>query len=84
MSFMQDLESLINKHCVENESDTPDFILAQYIGRCLDNWNETTYKRDKWWGFKTWSNNESIEDNELHGQPPVVLEERGNDSTVPR
>lgn len=52
--LIDELEALINKHCVENESDTPDFILANYIGRCLDNWNQTTRERDKWWGFKPW------------------------------
>lgn len=33
--FRKELESLINKHTLENESDTPDFILAEYLKDCL-------------------------------------------------
>jgi hypothetical protein len=81
MSFQKELQSLLNTHCVENESDTPDFILAQYISRCLDNWNETTYQRDKWWNFKTWSHNEEVESTEVLGQLNVVpQQDRPNDS----
>lgn len=79
--FMDELEALINKYSMENESDTPDFILAQYIGRCLDNWNQTTHQRDKWWGFKTWSHNEEVESAEVLGQLDVVpQQDRTNDT----
>lgn len=62
MTFQKELAGLINKHCVENESDTPDHILAKYICGCLDAWNEAVSMRSKWWGHKTWSSNETIED----------------------
>jgi len=52
--FERELESLINRHSVENESDTPDFILAGYLRGCLDAWNETVRLRDRWYGFQTW------------------------------
>ena len=52
-TFAAELESLINRHSIENESDTPDFILAQYIRGCLDAWNCSVRDRDKWYGFKT-------------------------------
>ena len=29
--FKKELEDLINKHSIENECDTPDFILAEMI-----------------------------------------------------
>lgn len=29
--FKKELEGLINKHCVENECDMPDFLLAEMI-----------------------------------------------------
>lgn len=54
--FEKELEQLINCHSIENESDTPDFILAQYIRKCLDAWNESTRARDKWYNY----NQESI------------------------
>jgi len=55
MTFKKELEHLINRHSVENESDTPDFILAEYIRRCLDAWNFCIVQRDTWWGTgKPW------------------------------
>jgi len=35
-NFKQELEHLINKHSMENRSNTPDFILADYLVRCLE------------------------------------------------
>jgi len=52
MEFEKELEMLINKHSKENELDTPDFILAQYLNGCLANYAETVKVRDKWYGFK--------------------------------
>lgn len=52
MEFEKELEMLINKHSKENESDTPDFILAQYLKRCLANYAEAIKARDKWYDFK--------------------------------
>jgi hypothetical protein len=46
--FEVELEQLVNKHSIENESDTPDFILARYIRGCLDNFSDTMKRRDKW------------------------------------
>ena len=34
--FRQELESLINRHSMENASNTPDWILADYLAACLD------------------------------------------------
>ena len=33
--FITELKTLINKHSKENASDTPDFVLADYLGQCL-------------------------------------------------
>ena len=53
--FYKDLIVLINKHCMENQNDTPDYILADYIMNSLMAFTATTLKRDKWWSFKTWN-----------------------------
>ena len=29
--FQKDLEGLLNRHSIENRTDTPDFILAEYM-----------------------------------------------------
>lgn len=47
----QDLRDLLNRHCVENESDTPDHILAQYLMQCLEVWKDTVAARDEWYDF---------------------------------
>lgn len=49
--FLRELEALINSHSIENESNTPDFILAQYIAGCLKAWNFATQARDAWFNF---------------------------------
>ena len=33
--FKKDLQHLINKHSKEGGSDTPDYILAEYLVNCL-------------------------------------------------
>ena len=50
--FRQELESLINKHSMENGSDTPDFILAQYLSGCLENFDKALAARETWYGRK--------------------------------
>ena len=49
-NFRHELESLINLHCMENGSDTPDFILADYIADCLDAFDAALVAREKWHG----------------------------------
>lgn len=46
--FVKELEQLINKHSMENGSNTPDFILAHYMANCLRSFNEAIRARDKW------------------------------------
>lgn len=48
--FQHDLEHLLNMYSIENQSNTPDFLLAQYLMSCLDTWKEFSRKRDKWYG----------------------------------
>lgn len=50
MSFEKELEQLINKHCKENDSDTPDFILAEFLSVCLVAWNAGVCAREEWYG----------------------------------
>ena len=49
LSFIKELQALINKHSKENDSDTPDFILAQYLNNCLTNFNLTQQQRSDWY-----------------------------------
>jgi len=47
--FQNDLADLINKYSLENDSDTPDFLLAAYLRHCLDTWNVITQLRTDWY-----------------------------------
>ncbi len=48
--FHRELQSLINRHSMENGSDTPDFILASYMANCLDAFNTALTSREMWYG----------------------------------
>jgi hypothetical protein len=50
--FITELRELLNRHSMENGSDTPDFILAQYLTDCLRVWNHTIKRREDWYGRK--------------------------------
>jgi hypothetical protein len=50
VEFEQELQHLINKYSLENGSNTPDFLLAQYLTTCLAAWNEAIELREKWYG----------------------------------
>lgn len=47
--FQDELADLINKYSLENDSDTPDFLLATYLRHCLETWNVITQLRTDWY-----------------------------------
>lgn len=47
--FVKELQSLINKYSKENGSNTPDYILANYLFGCLKNWNVHVMRRSDWY-----------------------------------
>lgn len=49
-NFEKDLTALINRHSREQDSDTPDFILAKFLVGCLASYNAAVISRDGWWG----------------------------------
>jgi len=50
--FKKEIEFVINKYSVENLSNTPDFILANYVQDCLYCFETATLARDKWYSMK--------------------------------
>lgn len=48
--FEEELEILINKHSMENSSNTPDFVLAKYLISCLANFNTALIEREMFYG----------------------------------
>lgn len=49
MDFRKELEILINKNSKENGSDTPDFILAEYLTQCLSAFDVAVIARTNWY-----------------------------------
>jgi len=49
-TFETELAGLINHYSIENASNTPDFILAQFISGCLESFNGAVQQREKWYG----------------------------------
>jgi hypothetical protein len=47
-SFRKDLEKLINTHSKDNCTNTPDFLLANFLISCMDAFDLTVRKRDDW------------------------------------
>ena len=47
--FQGELQRLISRHSLENGSNTPDFVLALYLRRCLEAFDEATKRRAQWY-----------------------------------
>lgn len=48
--FEKELENLINRYSKENGSNTPDFILAEYLTNCLKAFDIAVKHRSVWYG----------------------------------
>ena len=49
-TLLEDIQTAINRHSAENVSNTPDFVLAQYLGHCLAAFDAAVKRRDDWYG----------------------------------
>lgn len=48
-TFQRELEALINRYSLENGSNTPDFILAQYLQDCLVAYERLHSAKEAWY-----------------------------------
>lgn len=46
----KDIEVLMNQYNVDTMTDTPDFILAEYLMTCLRNYLVTKANTEEWFG----------------------------------
>ena len=49
-TFQEELREVINKYSRESGSDTPDWILAEYLTDCLTAFDAAVTKRERWYG----------------------------------
>ncbi|MBK9952879.1 MAG: hypothetical protein IPP10_15630 [Candidatus Competibacteraceae bacterium] len=47
--FKAELATLINRYSKENDSNTPDFILADYMTDCLNAYDKAVARRTEWY-----------------------------------
>lgn len=52
-TFRHELQRLINSVSMENGSNTPDWVLADYLKSCLDNFDRAVNARETWYGRQT-------------------------------
>lgn len=67
LEFRKELESLINRHSMESGSNTPDFILCEYLMDCLAAFDRAVVGREKWYG-----NNSAIRKYTHIATPPAA------------
>jgi len=46
----KEIEEAINRHSAENGSNTPDWILAEFLEDCLDAFDGAVIARERWHG----------------------------------
>jgi len=51
---LANLKRVVNDLNLENGSNTPDFILAEYLYDCLMAFERATTQRDMWWNHEPW------------------------------
>lgn len=49
MALREDIENAINRNSAENGSNTPDFILAEYLTDCLAAFDKAVLRRAEWY-----------------------------------
>ncbi len=51
--LMGEIQQLLNTYSVEKGSNTPDFLLAEYLMGCLNIYEHVVTKRDQWHNIRT-------------------------------
>jgi len=50
-SLREEIQIALNRHSAENGSNTPDFVLAEYLTDCLAAYDKATKSRDRWYSI---------------------------------
>ena len=49
LSLEDEIRDVLNRHSAENGSNTPDFILAEFLIGCLSLWDRNVTRRENWY-----------------------------------
>lgn len=51
ITLLREIKEVLNRASREQESNTPDYILAEYLIGCLGVYEVACKSRDAWWGI---------------------------------
>lgn len=80
MSLRNQIKDLLNKASRENESNTPDWLLADYLMLCLDAGEKLVVGREKWYGKFMEPNRLELEDESIIANFPKIRKRDQNES----
>jgi hypothetical protein len=69
MTFVKELTILLNKYSRDNDANTPDYIMSEYLTKCLIAFTQAVRDRDEW--FKPIARKPNPRRN-----PPAVIPKR--------
>jgi hypothetical protein len=75
-NLREELKRAINHCSAENGSNTPDFILAEYLTDCLAAFEKASTTREEWYGVK-------MEPGGNNGRPPSAPPQPAGDAGEP-
>lgn len=52
-TLREELRAVLNRHSAENASDTPDFVLAEYVMSCIGAFDSGVRRREAFYGRGT-------------------------------
>ena len=73
-TLAREFASAINSNCIENTSDTPDYILGEYLVNCLEAFHEINHRRQTWYGKRLHINAE-FDTNQIDNGPYPTAQE---------
>lgn len=76
--FEKDIEKVININCIENHSNTPDFLLSEYLTKTLNLIGELITSRDNWYSIAPFPGWKGVEKIISYNNAIVELENRQN------
>jgi len=77
IDFKGELAKAINKYCIENGSNTPDFVIADYLFECIRNLETAINDRAAWFGRYDKINESDPDPGEMDGDHESALASAG-------
>lgn len=84
MPLANEIRAAINRYSRENVSNTPDFILAEYLMACLVAFESASMRREDWYGrHLSIGVNARLDIKDGQAHPPTPQVQNGQSATSP-